>query len=446
MLVSCREPTPTPGDCSNDRDADSSAEHSSSDLDMRQGSSQNSTAASCAPHGHLLSLRLVFPSEDGGVLIGKNGRHINKLKETTTATWLISSGHAFDDRIVTISGSVADIASAVRALAQHILSEKASVSPKSPKMPELTDHCAKARLLTLNMLFPAKCIGYILGPGGSRVGELRHKRGVSWLHVSTNAVPFTQERVVQASATAQGLETVAATLLHSTKKQLLQLQGLLTLYQPVRNGLQTFLDYERRNSISSSSSSSSSNSSSSSSGSNVAGQADLRSRKCLDDVFIKSLESTNRSRKRARSMVETESHSSLSRCRDSLADSKRPRRMSDNATSGRRARHSQSRSGSERSVQCSRNEHRRSSRSTGSSSQSKEEKLVVSDLIAGRLIGRNGIHLESLKTKSGAEIHLSPRVKDMHDRVVTVSGSSGNVRTACRLINESVRAFEDLEA
>ncbi|KAJ2888277.1 hypothetical protein FB639_000749 [Coemansia asiatica] len=111
MLVSCREPTPTPGDCSNDRDADSSAEHSSSDLDMRQGSSQNSTAASCAPHGHLLSLRLVFPSEDGGVLIGKNGRHINKLKETTTATWLISSGHAFDDRIVTISGSVADIAS-----------------------------------------------------------------------------------------------------------------------------------------------------------------------------------------------------------------------------------------------------------------------------------------------------------------------------------------------
>ncbi|KAJ2700452.1 RNA binding protein, heterogenous nuclear RNP-K like protein [Coemansia sp. IMI 203386] len=437
MLVSGREPAP-------------SARSSSNNNNNNNNLTKDSAATTDTQREHPLSLRLVFPSEDGGLLIGKNGRHINKLKETTTATWLISNGHAFEDRIVTISGSVAEIASAVHALAQHILGEKTPVSIKGIKQSEPDDVSAKDRQLTLNMLFPARSIGYILGPGGSRVGELRQKSGVAWLHVSTNTIPFTQERVVQASATANGLETVAATLLHSTKKQLFMLQNSSTLYQPIENGLYTFLDYERHRAGSGSDGSRNTNCRIDSG----ARATDQSSRKYLDDIFVRGLASTDRSRKRARSMADADTRSSLRR--DPL-DNKRLRRMSENASSDRRVRHVQPRrpspqptrrSASGRSVKHSTGNggNRRSSYSARSSSRSKEEKLVVSDLIAGRLIGRNGVHLESLKTKSGAEICLSPRVKDMHDRVVTISGSSDSVKAACKLIGESVRTFEDLEA
>ncbi|KAJ1664636.1 hypothetical protein GGF38_003069, partial [Coemansia sp. RSA 25] len=94
----------------------------------------------------------------------------------------------------------------------------------------------------------------------------------------------------------------------------------------------------------------------------------------------------------------------------------------------------------------------RSSYSTSSSGKgspderSKEEKLVIPDSIAGRLIGRKGSYLLSLETQSGAQITLSPRVQNMPDRVVTVVGRIDEVSIACRLIRNSVQNFEDLEA
>ncbi|KAJ2705860.1 hypothetical protein H4R19_005072 [Coemansia spiralis] len=72
-----------------------------------------------------------------------------------------------------------------------------------------------------------------------------------------------------------------------------------------------------------------------------------------------------------------------------------------------------------------------------------QEKLVVADSIAGRLIGRNGKHLLSLEERSGARIMLSPRVKSIPDRIATVVGRPGDVRRACALIRENMREFAD---
>ncbi|KAJ2514658.1 hypothetical protein H4217_005631 [Coemansia sp. RSA 1939] len=71
-----------------------------------------------------------------------------------------------------------------------------------------------------------------------------------------------------------------------------------------------------------------------------------------------------------------------------------------------------------------------------------ENKLVISDSIAGRLIGRNGSYLVTLQERSGARITLSPRVQDMPDRVVTVTGSHEQVDRANRLIKTSMRDFQ----
>ncbi|KAJ2495042.1 hypothetical protein IWW47_004278 [Coemansia sp. RSA 2052] len=55
-------------------------------------------------------LRLLFLPEDGGMLIGKEGCHINKLKASTTATWSIAGSNTnSEDRVVVISSSTESV-------------------------------------------------------------------------------------------------------------------------------------------------------------------------------------------------------------------------------------------------------------------------------------------------------------------------------------------------
>ncbi|KAJ1722100.1 hypothetical protein LPJ53_003469, partial [Coemansia erecta] len=70
------------------------------------------------------------------------------------------------------------------------------------------------------------------------------------------------------------------------------------------------------------------------------------------------------------------------------------------------------------------------------------KKIVVSDVVAGWLIGRNGSRIASVMRRSGADIRLSPRVRCMNDRIVTITGSSHTVRDARKRIERKVRAFE----
>ncbi|KAJ2723828.1 Poly(rC)-binding protein 3 [Coemansia sp. Benny D115] len=181
-----------------------------------------------------LALRIVFPCEDGGMLIGKNGRHITRLKETTDASWFITStfgSTSTEDRIVVIRGTLATISHAVLKLAEHIAKEKASNDP-----------------LTFCILFPVQAIGFILGAGGRRIAKIREMEGVTNLHISKDALPFTQERVVEARGTPQGLKTISYELLHSMQSELPRIQADSILYQPTRNGLRLFLAQDHQNS------------------------------------------------------------------------------------------------------------------------------------------------------------------------------------------------------
>ncbi|KAJ2451631.1 hypothetical protein GGI03_006852 [Coemansia sp. RSA 2337] len=70
------------------------------------GSADTATAAGVQGIASQLVVRLLFPPEDGGMLIGKDGCHINKLKASTTALWSIKGNNANqEDRVVAISGS-----------------------------------------------------------------------------------------------------------------------------------------------------------------------------------------------------------------------------------------------------------------------------------------------------------------------------------------------------
>ncbi|KAJ2590253.1 hypothetical protein EV177_009098, partial [Coemansia sp. RSA 1804] len=402
-----------------------------------------------------LTARLVFHSKDGGMLIGKDGRHINMLKESTAASWSITgSTAASEDRIVAISGPTSSVVDAVHSLAEHI---------DKQQQRHLDRHkSSEPNPLVLRFLFPLKCIGAILGVGGSRASKLRADPEITRFHVFGDTIPFTQERIVEIGGSTSALKKATLLMLKSTESMLTYTQENSTLYQPVKNGLHQMIARD-------------------------SGRADdvfsPRAEKCRTGpkhVHPKRTAAELHSRnsggkKRSRSLLKTDdirdddngddsssssSSSSSNRCDKTMSsrrtsgglssDSrKRLRRMSDNCEYRRDSVHThRSRRGSESSSRHTKsdlgrashisnpktskqrhfdggNSHRSNSNRSDSQrlAERTENKLVISDSIAGRLIGRNGSYLVTLQERSGARITLSPRVQDMPDRVVTVTGS-----------------------
>ncbi|KAJ2162650.1 RNA binding protein, heterogenous nuclear RNP-K like protein [Coemansia sp. RSA 552] len=338
-------------------------------------------------------LRLVFSPEDGGMLIGKGGRHITRLKEATSASWFIS-GNSPDgvDRMVVLRGSAETIAQAARALATHIGEQSCLQLP------------------TLRILFPSRSIGSILGPGGTRAEKMRADLGVSQLHIYRDPIPFTHERIVEVSGSPAALEAATEWLLRLP--DLAQHQQATTQYMPVQNGLRQMILRDRQGTAASQSSPASSEAHS------------------MYGLFPAA--SSGHGRKRSRSALSHDLYRPP--VPSTSTDHKRPRRASDHGTKTR-----------------TRTSRRHSPSPPHSSSRrpphtDHEEKLVVPDSVAGRLIGRNGSHLAGLKASSGARIELSPRTKTTADRIVTVAGSASRVSHACRLIRDSVQSFQDQDS
>ncbi|KAJ2801182.1 Poly(rC)-binding protein 4, partial [Coemansia guatemalensis] len=355
-------------------------------------------------NGQKVMLRLIFSHEDGGMLIGKNGRHITKLKETTSASWFITGNSPNNvDRIVVIRGTADEVTHAIYTLTLHV--------------DEQTKHSTRPPIL--RFLFPTKSIGAIIGQNGSHVEKKRNELGITWLHAHQNSIPFTQERILEVSGPAAALKEAVAWLLCTTISDLAIQQQTSTLYMPTRNGLQQMLQKERR-----------------------PGASDQGSTYRVSAGESASSH-THTGRKRSSSAFGTDTYKPASSDSHWSPRHKRPRHASDGTIGrGRGADNSE----------CPTNSRRRSSPMLLSSPSSITgsrrdrdactEKLIIPDTIAGPLIGRSGSNLDSLRERSGAQIAISPRVHNMPDRIVTVAGKPHEVSCARKLIKGFMRSFD----
>ncbi|KAJ2893469.1 Poly(rC)-binding protein 2 [Coemansia aciculifera] len=372
------------------------------------------------------------------MLIGKEGCHINKLKASTTAAWSITGSNANnEDRVVVIGGSAEGVINAVHALTEHMDQQQRIV-------PTTTSGASRSTsALTLRILFPSSCIGLLIGPAGARVSKLRIDSKVDRLHIYRDNIGSTDERVIEISGEKRALCSAVKLLLSEAGPALAKQQSVSTLYKPVHNGLRRLQSQERH-----------STTAEVRVDSYRPGSAKSQSRtRSYSLVGLSetgpSRNGSDRHRQKRRISENSDSDSDLE-CKSSK------RRMSEAAEPdrayGSQARHGRSHRNSPPQMKRRSTASTHSPRSASSSGRqspdeaSKEEKLVIPDSVAGRLIGRKGSYLLALETQSGAHITLSPRVKNMTDRIVTVVGRTAEVSTACKLIRNSVQSFEDLEA
>ncbi len=125
------------------------------------------------------SMQIVVPSASAGVVIGRGGATIQRLKTESGASISISAYiKGAKNRIATLSGSTEAMAKAIMLIAECMASEAAPDAAVDPATGQATAKLsADDQALSIVLLVPPNELGAIIGKRGVRVSELRRETG-----------------------------------------------------------------------------------------------------------------------------------------------------------------------------------------------------------------------------------------------------------------------------
>ena len=151
-------------------------------------------------------MRALIITSDASVIIGKQGRHINEIRELSGARLNISESIPSNpERILTVSGALDAVSKAFGLLVRRINDEPFD----QPSLPG-------ARAASFRFIIPNSHMGAIIGRQGSKIKEIQEASGAR-LHAGETMLPGSTERILNITGVADALHIavyyVGATLL-----------------------------------------------------------------------------------------------------------------------------------------------------------------------------------------------------------------------------------------
>ncbi|OUM64737.1 hypothetical protein PIROE2DRAFT_24515, partial [Piromyces sp. E2] len=141
------------------------------------------------------SIRSMVTSKEAGVIIGREGKNITKIREDSTAKVTVSEHVPGSlDRIITVTGEINTVVKAFFMMTKLII-----VEFEKEKL-DLYEH----RSLTLRILVPDNRMGSIIGKGGSKIKEIQEK-SKSTIVASEDILPNSTEKVLKISGTVDAI-------------------------------------------------------------------------------------------------------------------------------------------------------------------------------------------------------------------------------------------------
>jgi len=131
-----------------------------------------------------VTLRLIIPGREIGVIIGKGGETIHQIRAESEAKIFISDG-SVPERVVTVTGTGDSVCMAYNLMCCRL---EAGEDGKE----------SKKESLNLRLVVAAAQCGSIIGKGGSKIKEIRETCGAS-VNVGSDLLPGSSERCVTVS-------------------------------------------------------------------------------------------------------------------------------------------------------------------------------------------------------------------------------------------------------
>ncbi|KAF7720753.1 RNA binding protein, heterogenous nuclear RNP-K like protein [Apophysomyces ossiformis] len=169
-----------------------------------------------------LTLRALITSKEAGVVIGKGGKNVAELRESTGVKASVSqSVKGVQERILTVSGPLEGVAKAFASVARILTENNTNKSLSST-----TDNTCTIRLLVSHNL-----MGSIIGRQGAKIKSIQDVSGAR-MTASKALLPQSTERIVEVrgvpSAVSMAISEIGQCLLEDKEKQ----HGTI-LYDPV---------------------------------------------------------------------------------------------------------------------------------------------------------------------------------------------------------------------
>lgn len=139
-------------------------------------------------------MRALIITSDASIIIGKQGRHINEIRELSGARLNISESiPANPERILTVSGALDAVSKAFGLIVRRINDEPFG----EPSLPG--SHAAAIRFI-----IPNSRMGSIIGKQGSKIKEIQEASGAR-LHAGETMLPGSTERILTITGVADAL-------------------------------------------------------------------------------------------------------------------------------------------------------------------------------------------------------------------------------------------------
>lgn len=163
------------------------------------GSSVSGTPAlSLSPYTQAVAapivMRALIITSDASIIIGKQGRHINEIRELSGARLNISESIPSNpERILTVSGALDAVSKAFGLIVRRINDEPFD----QPSIPG-------SRAAAIRFIIPNSRMGTIIGKQGSKIKEIQEASGAR-LHAGETMLPGSTERILSITGVADAL-------------------------------------------------------------------------------------------------------------------------------------------------------------------------------------------------------------------------------------------------
>ncbi|KAI8876769.1 hypothetical protein K501DRAFT_231422, partial [Backusella circina FSU 941] len=156
-----------------------------------------------------LTLRALVSTKEAGVIIGKGGRNVADLRDSTGVKAGVSKVvQGVHDRVLTVSGSLEAVAKAysfiARTMAENPISNNNSL-PTSPTSPTTNTNTIQPMVITLRLLISHNLMGTVIGRQGAKIKHIQDISGVR-MTASKTLLPQSTERVVEVRGTVEAIE------------------------------------------------------------------------------------------------------------------------------------------------------------------------------------------------------------------------------------------------
>lgn len=139
-------------------------------------------------------IRALIVTGDASVIIGKQGRHINEIRELSNARLNISQSIPSNpERILTVSGALDAVSKAFGLIVRRMNDEPFD----QPSLPG-------SRAVHMRFIIPNSRMGSIIGKQGSKIKEIQEASGAR-LHAGETMLPGSTERILNITGVADAM-------------------------------------------------------------------------------------------------------------------------------------------------------------------------------------------------------------------------------------------------